>query len=87
MGWSTVYLIIAIIVGILGIWNLARQRNAFLAVAGVLWFLVILFKFFVGDSVYGLVIVQGVPAIGDLILYVVIPALLFFAFLSRDRRV
>ncbi len=85
MSWETVYLIIAIIVGILGIWNLARQRNAFVAVVGLLWFLVILFKFFV-SQVYKIEIIQGMPEIGDLVLFAVIPALVFFALMSRDRR-
>ncbi len=85
MSWETVYLIIAIVVGILGIWNLARQRNAFVAVVGLLWFLAILFKFFVGD-VYNFVLIEGIPSIGNLVMFVLIPALVFFALLSRDRR-
>ncbi len=85
MSWETVYLIIAIVVGILGIWNLARQRNAFVAVVGLLWFLAILFKFFVGD-VYNFVLIEGIPSIGNLVMFVIIPALVFFALLSRDRR-
>ena len=47
MGWSTVYLILAIIAAILGIWNLARQRNVFLSLTGILWFLIVLFKLYV----------------------------------------
>ena len=31
MAWSTVYLILAIIVAVLGIWNIARQRSVFLS--------------------------------------------------------
>jgi hypothetical protein len=85
MSWETVYLIIAIVVGILGIWNLARQRNAFVAAVGLLWFLAILFKFFVGD-VYNFVLIDGIPSIGNLVMFVIIPALVFFALLSRDRR-
>ncbi len=85
MRWETVYLIIAIVVGILGIWNLARQRNAFVAVVGLLWFLAILFKNFVSD-VYNFELIEGIPSIGNLVMFVIIPALVFFALLSRDRR-
>jgi hypothetical protein len=85
MGWYTVYLVISIIIGILGIWNLARQRNVFLAIAGVFWFLVVLFRFFVGN-IYNYVLISGIPVIGELALFVVIPIFLFLAYFSTYRR-
>lgn len=81
MVWSTVYLVIAIIAGIVGIWNLARQRSIFLSLTGILWFLVVLFKWFV-PSVYGYRIAEGIPDVGDLILYVVMPVFLILAFFT-----
>jgi hypothetical protein len=84
-GWNPVYLVISIIIGILGIWNLARQRNVFLAIAGVFWFLVILFKFFV-SNIYNYVLISGVPSVGELALFVVIPVFLFLAFFNTYRR-
>jgi hypothetical protein len=85
MGWSTVYLIIAIVVGIVGIWNLARQRSILLSLTGILWFLVILFKLYIA-KIYDLRIADGIPAVGDLVLYGLIPVLVIFALLTPTRR-
>ena len=68
MAWSTVYLVIAIIAAIIGIWNLARQRSIFLSLSGILWFLVVLFRWIVPmEKVYDYRIAEGLPAVGDLV--------------------
>ncbi len=85
MGWSTVYLILAIIAAILGIWNLARQRNVFLSLAGILWFLIVLFKQYI-PRVYDYNLVSGLPVVGDLLLLVLLPIFLIFAFFAGGRR-
>jgi hypothetical protein len=85
MGWSTVYFVIAVIAGILGIWNLARQRNVFLAIAGILWFLIVLFENYV-PKVYRYVLVSGVPEIGSLLLYILIPVFIILAYFTGGRR-
>ena len=85
MGWSTVYLVIAVIAGIMGIWNLARQRAVFLSLTAILWFLIVLFKQFI-PKVYNYVIAAGVPGIGELCLYVVIPIFLILAFFTTFYR-
>ncbi len=85
MGWSTVYLILAIIAAILGIWNLARQRNVFLSLAGILWFLIVLFKQYI-PKVYDYNLVSGLPVVGDLLLLVVLPIFVIFAFFAGGRR-
>jgi hypothetical protein len=85
MVWSTVYLVIAIIAGILGIWNLARQRFIFLSLTGILWFLVVLFEWFV-PRVYEYRIAENFPAVGSLVLYVVIPIFLILAFFTASTR-
>ncbi len=85
MGWSTVFLIIGIITGVLGIWNLARQRNIFLSIVGILWFLVVLFAQYI-RTWYDYVIVEGMPSIGNLFLWVLVPVFLVFAFFSGGRR-
>lgn len=85
MVWSTVYLVIAIIAGIVGIWNLARQRSIFLSLTGILWFLVVLFQWFV-PKVYDYRIAENIPAVGTLVLYVVIPIFLILAFLTTYSR-
>ena len=85
MGWSTVYLVLAILAGILGIWNLARQRNVFLSMTGILWFLVILFKHYI-PQYYNVIIIRGVPFIGDLFLFAIIPIFVILSFFSGGRR-
>jgi hypothetical protein len=85
MGWNTLYLVLGIIAGILGIWNLARQRNVFLSLMGVLWFLIILFKLYVGQ-VYSYRILEGIPEVGSLLLFVLMPILLLLAFFTGGRR-
>jgi hypothetical protein len=85
MGWSTVYLILGILAGIIGIWNLARQRNIFLSLTGILWFLVILFDQYI-PKVYGYRIAAGAPQLGTLFLYVVIPIFVILAFFTSTSR-
>jgi len=85
MGWSTLYLVIAIVAGIIGIWNLARQRAIFLSLTGILWFLIVLFERYI-PKVYGYHIAEGMPALGSLFLYVVIPIFLILAFFTTSSR-
>jgi hypothetical protein len=85
MGWSTLFFIIAVIVGIIGIWNLARQRSIFLSLAGILWFLIVLFERYI-PSVYTYRIAEGVPGLGTLFLYVVVPIFLVIAFFTASNR-
>jgi hypothetical protein len=85
MGWSTLFFIVAIIVGIIGIWNLARQRSIFLSLAGILWFLIVLFERYI-PSVYTYRIAEGVPGLGTLFLYVVVPIFLVIAFFTASSR-
>lgn len=85
MGWSTVYLILAILAGIFGIWNLARQRSVFLSLTGILWFLLVLFNQYI-PKVYNYQIASGMPGVGTVVTYVVIPVFLVLAFLTPQRR-
>ncbi len=85
MGWSTVYLILAIVAAILGIWNLARQRNVFLSLTGILWFLIVLFMQYV-PKVYNYSLVSGLPEVGPLLLLVLLPIFLILAFFAGGRR-
>ena len=85
MGWSTLFFIIGIVFGVIGIWNLARQRNIFLALSGILWFLVVLFERYI-PRVYDYRIADGVPVLGQLFLYLVIPVFLIIAFFSAPNR-
>jgi hypothetical protein len=85
MGWSTVYLVIAILAGIIGIWNLARQRNIFLALTGILWFLVVLFEQYI-PKVYNYHLASGLPALGSIFLYVIVPLFVILAFFTNGSR-
>jgi hypothetical protein len=83
--WNTVYLVISIIAGIVGIWNLARQRNIFLSLTGIIWFLVVLFSLYI-KNIYNYRIAEGVPGIGDLVLFILVPVFFILAFFSSNRR-
>ncbi len=85
MGWNTVYLILAIIAAILGIWNLARQRNVFLSLSGILWFLIVLFREYI-PRVYNYNLIAGLPVIGELLLLVLLPIFMILAFFAGGRR-
>jgi hypothetical protein len=85
MAWSTLYLILAILAGIFGIWNLARQRNVFLSLTAILWFLLVLFERYI-PKVYDYHIASGMPGVGTLILSVIIPIFIILAFFTPGRR-
>ena len=85
MGWNTAFLVLGILAGILGIWNLARQRNVFLSLTGILWFLVVLFKYYI-PNLYKYELASGVPGVGDLVLFLLIPIFIIFAFFTSYRR-
>lgn len=85
MAWSTVYLILAIIVAVLGIWNIARQRSIFLSLIGIVWFVVVLFERWVPEA-YNFVVARGLPSVGNILLFLVIPLLLVVAFFTGSRR-
>jgi hypothetical protein len=85
MAWSTIYLVLAILVAILGIWNIARRRSVFLSLIGIVWFVFVLFERWVPEA-YGFVIVRGVPSVGNILQYLVIPLLLVVAFFTGNRR-
>ena len=85
MQWSTIYLILAILVGGFGIWKLARNRNPFLGLIGILWFLIILFKFYVPD-LFRLVLIHGIPTLGSLMEYALLPILLLFSYFNTGSR-
>ena len=85
MGWNTLFFIIGILFGVVGIWNLARQRNIFLSLSGILWFLITLFQQYI-PRVYDYRISDGVPTLGQLVLFLVIPVFLMIAFFSAANR-
>jgi len=85
MGWSTAFLIVGVVLLIVGIWNLARQRYIFLSLVGILWFLVVLTENYI-PSWYNYRFAEGVPTVGTLVLYLVVPIFLFIAFLSTNNR-
>ena len=85
MAWSTIYLVLAILVAVLGIWNIARRRSVFLSLIGIVWFVFVLFERWVPEA-FNYVIVRGVPSVGNILQYLVIPLLLVVAFFTGSRR-
>ncbi len=83
--WTTIYLILAVLAGGLGIWNLARGRNPYLSVAGLLWFVAVLMRFFV-PQLADTVIVSGIPELGALVLYAAVPLFMILAFFNVGTR-
>ncbi len=85
MQWATIYLIFAILTGGLGIWKIARGRNTFLGLLGILWFLIILFKFYVPD-LFNMSLIRGIPTLGRLLEYLVLPVFLLLSYINTRRR-
>jgi hypothetical protein len=83
MSWNTIFLILAIIVAVLGIWNLARKRTVFVSLIGIVWFIFVLFRNFVPDA-YNYLVVSGLT-VGDILEYLVVPVFLIIAFLTPNR--
>ncbi len=83
--WTTIYLVLAVLTGGLGIWNLARGRNPYLSVTGLLWFAAVLMRFFL-PQIADVVIVSGIPELGGLVLYAAVPLFMIFAFFNVGTR-
>ena len=83
--WTTIYLILSVLVGGLGVWNLARSRNPYLGIAGLLWFVAVLLRFFL-PSLSELVLVAGTPELGNLVLYAAVPVFMMLAFFNVGSR-
>ena len=85
MTWTVIFLILAILVAIAGIWHLAQRKTFFLSLIGLFWVLVILFRFYFPNS-YNFQILPGL-VFASLIEYIAIPILLILAFFTaRGRR-
>ncbi len=83
MPWYTVYLILAIIVAVLGIWNLARKRNVFISLIGIVWFIFVLFLKYVPQA-FNFEVVSGLT-VGSILQYLVVPVFLIIAFFTPNR--
>ena len=84
MSWTLVYLILAIAVAVLGIWNLARGTNLFLSLVGIFWFLVVLLRFYISQIN---VIILPEMRLAGILEYLALPIALILAFLTyRTRR-
>ncbi len=84
MTWNVIFLIGGIATLVLGIFSLVQRRQTFLAVAGILWFCIVLFSQFI-PSVYNAVIIKGLPVLGNLILFLALPTFIVLAFFSRKN--
>ena len=84
MTWNVIFLIGGIATLVLGIFSLVQRRQTFLAVAGILWFCIVLFSQFI-PGVYNAVIIKGLPILGHLVLFLALPTFLVLAFFSRNN--
>jgi hypothetical protein len=80
--WNIIFLVGGIATLVLGIFSLVQRRQTFLAVAGILWFCIVLFSQFI-PNVYTLPIIKGQLNLGDLVLFIALPAFIVLAFFSR----
>ncbi|MBN1524978.1 MAG: hypothetical protein JW904_10865 [Spirochaetales bacterium] len=86
MTWNIIFFIIGIATAVVGIWNLAQRRNIFLAIAGILWFVITLFKFILPQvGLYNFVLFPN-TTLGDLLLFMVVPGLIILAYFQGHRR-
>ncbi len=83
MSWILVYLILAIAVAVLGIWNLARGTNLFLSLLGIFWFLIVLLRFYITQ-----INVSILPQmrLASFLEYVALPIVLIFVFFTYKNR-
>jgi hypothetical protein len=86
MDWTYVYLGIAVLCFLAAGWRLSRGNKPLLPLVGILWFLVVLFQFFIPE-VYRFNPIRGVPSLGHLIHYVVMPILILILVAVGRRRV
>lgn len=85
MNWELVYFVIAVVCGLFGIWFLGRRRNFFTALMGIFWFLAVLFQQYL-PRVSSFVVARGLPSVGSLILYVIVPVFLVLSFFAGGNR-
>jgi len=85
VNWTLAYFIIAVACGLFGIWFLGRRRNFFTSLMGIFWFLAVLFQQYL-PRVSSFQFVKGVPAVGTLLLYVIIPICLVLSFFAGGNR-
>jgi hypothetical protein len=61
------------------------QRNIFLSLTGILWFLIVLFMRYI-PNVYNYNLISGLPVVGELLLLVILPIFVILAFFAGGRR-
>lgn len=82
MAWNIVYFIVSIVMAVLGIWNLAKKRFIFLALACFIWFLLVLFSFIIKLDFINYQLLPG-ATISQLVTYLIIPVFIILSFFSR----
>jgi len=82
MAWNIVYFVISIVMAVLGIWNLAKKRFIFLALACFIWFLLVLFTFIIKLDFIDQQLLPG-ASLAQIVTYVVVPVFIILAFFAR----
>jgi hypothetical protein len=86
MSWKLLYLLIGIVTFVAGIWRITRRGVLFPGLAGVLWFFIVLFLFYLPE-VYNFVLIKGIPSFGRLLNYILLPIFIMLGlFELRHRR-
>jgi hypothetical protein len=84
MTWSVIYLVLAVLMAVAGIWNLAQRKSFFLSAISLVWILVVLFRFYFPGS-YNFTVLPDLT-FASLLQYVVIPILLILLFFAHRKR-
>jgi len=80
-----VYLLIGIVCFLAGVWRITRRGTVFPGLAGILWFFIALFLFYLPE-VYNFVLIKGIPTFGRLLHYILLPLFILFGFLEWKNR-
>jgi hypothetical protein len=84
--WHHLYLIVGIAALLIGIWKLAKGSRVVPPLLGILWFLVVLFQYFIPEA-YRLVLIKGMPSLGNVLHYLALPALIILLLAIRGHRI
>lgn len=83
MPWNIIFLIGGIATLVLGVYSITQRKQLFISIVGIIWFAIVLFKWFIPD-VYNIVLIRAY--LGDILLFLGLPVLLVLAFFQRRRR-
>lgn len=75
MTWNTIFFIIAAVVLAFGIYRIIRVGGNYLSYTAIAWFIAIFFMMYI-PGVYDMHLIDGIPSLGKIIHYIVMPVLM-----------